>query len=48
MRCEPLDRLATRHGDGDRHPPLGQVPQLRRVDPEVLSGDVDVAAVEQG
>lgn len=42
----PADRLLTGDGAGQRHPLLGQVPELRGVDPEVLPDVVDVPAVE--
>jgi hypothetical protein len=46
-RGEPLDRLRAGHRDTDRRPLLRQVPQLRRIDAEVLALVVEVPAVEQ-
>ena len=43
-----LAGLLTGDGDADRHPLLGQVPELRRLDVEVLAAEVGVAvAVEE-
>ena len=48
QRGEPGDRLLPAHRDADRHAALGQVPDARRLDPEVLAVVVDeLARVER-